>query len=543
MKIKKFKNLIISNISILVLIIVMASYALFPSVFKFVFYIGLTFTILMILYANLLHEENLEESEYPLMPEFSFSENKSLPVKKTEKNIPVSFETVSNHILYSIQMIETALNILVPPNETQEKSQDSILKFIRKNIFEIKKVITLKLYNLDSASEEQESFLEPDIDIQVDSKITQDISIGIFGVADKEKLNLRLILQSYGFFVKIYSSAQETLSSIEENLIQMLIILPESENDESFMLCSKIREKFTLLDFPILLITKPFLNFLTEKNYRPQVNDFLTRPFDVSSLITKIQILSDQRNLFLEKEELVKSEKEKRIFLYFVTHNVNTPLTVLLNEIETLSQISDFDSGGAKENEKILETVKNISESANQINIIIQNVLNSCKISDGKFMIKPKILNLENLVQKENKFLKNKAFHKNQNFTVDCPDKSLCVFCDESSLKGIYTNLCDNAIKYTFQGGNINIRIDSDGEFVYLKIIDDGQGIPKEKRENLFNRFSKIGSKPTGSENSVGLGLYVVRELCSLNNIEIKYSENTFAKTGSIFTLVFQKIG
>ena len=57
-------------------------------------------------------------------------------------------------------MIETALNILVPPNETQEKSQDSILKFIRKNIFEIKKVITLKLYNLDSASEEQEIFLE-----------------------------------------------------------------------------------------------------------------------------------------------------------------------------------------------------------------------------------------------------------------------------------------------------------------------------------------------------------------------------------------------
>ena len=153
MKIKKFKNLIISNISILVLIIVMASYALFPSVFKFVFYIGLTFTILMILYANLLHEENLEESGYPLMPEFSFSENKSLPVKKTEKNIPVSFETVSNHILYSIQMIETALNILVPPNETQEKSQDSILKFIRKNIFEIKKVITLKLYNISSASD------------------------------------------------------------------------------------------------------------------------------------------------------------------------------------------------------------------------------------------------------------------------------------------------------------------------------------------------------------------------------------------------------
>ena len=136
-----------------------------------------------------------------------------------------------------------------------------------------------------------------------------------------------------------------------------------------------------------------------------------------------------------------------------------------------------------------------------------------------------------------------KAKRKNQTFAFECNFQNPRIFCDENSLKGIYVNLVDNAIKYTFQGGNINVRIDSDGEFVYLKIIDDGQGIPKEKRENLFNRFSKIGSKPTGSENSVGLGLYVVRELCSLNNIEIKYSENTFAKTGSIFTLVFQKIG
>ena len=65
----------------------------------------------------------------------------------------------------------------------------------------------------------------------------------------------------------------------------------------------------------------------------------------------------------------------------------------------------------------------------------------------------------------------------------------------------------------------------------------------KEKQIILFNRFADIGSKTTRKEKSVGLGLFVINELCILNNIDVEYKENENAEHGSIFTLKFLKIG
>ena len=137
-----------------------------------------------------------------------------------------------------------------------------------------------------------------------------------------------------------------------------------------------------------------------------------------------------------------------------------------------------------------------------------------------------------------------KAINKNQTFVFDAPKNVLNVFCDMNSLKGIYVNLVDNAIKYTQKSGIITVKIHCDEKSVFLSIIDNGQGIPKEKQILLFNRFANIGSKSTAKENSVGLGLYVVNELCNLNDIEISYTENKECNgQGSIFTLKFAKIG
>lgn len=142
----------------------------------------------------------------------------------------------------------------------------------------------------------------------------------------------------------------------------------------------------------------------------------------------------------------------------------------------------------------------------------------------------------------ENQFFFKKAEFKKQSLTFECKSKNPLVFCDENSLKGIFTNLVDNAIKYTKLEGHIKVRVYNDKEYVYLQIIDDGQGIPEEKQAVLFNKFSNIGSKTTYNESSVGLGLYVVNEICKLNNLIMEYTKNTEAETGSVFTVKFNRI-
>ena len=449
-----------------------------------------------------------------------------------------SFEPIIKEILSSLQMIEVATNVLYKP--VAPEVQVSTSRLINSGVHQIKDTIGQKVYNLDSETEESNIPLElQNVPLQED--ISENISIGIYGNIDSDNLKLKLILQSYGFFVRLSNNSQETLFMIEDKLIQMLIISPASEDDECFLLCEAIRKKFTLLDFPILVLVNKYRSYIIEKSFDNQINDFLIRPFDVSALLARIQILVNYRGLYQEKESLLKSEKEKRAFLYFVTHNVNTPLTILMNEIHVLSD-NRKNISLSDDSVSIDDVIKNIQESTNQINIIIQNVLNSYKISDGHFLINPKIINLKEFVKLENKFLISKAEYKKQSFTFECSEECPQVFCDENSLKGIYTNLVDNAIKYTYKGGNIKVSIQGDDDFIYMRIIDDGQGIPKEKQVVLFNRFANIGSKPTGTEKSVGLGLYVVNEICKLNDLSLEYSENKEAESGSVFTIKLQRI-
>lgn len=385
---------------------------------------------------------------------------------------------------------------------------------------------------------EKEILLQLVQNVPIKKDIETESSIGIFGGANSYNLTLRLVLQTYGFFVRILENSQETLFAIEDNLIQMLIISPESENDEAFCLCKAIREKYALLEFPVLLLVDKYSSCLMEKIFEGLINDFLVRPVDISAVLARIQILENHRKLWLEKQELLKSEKEKSSFLYFVTYNVNTPLTVLLNEIQKIQENAKIRS-----DENFFLEIQNIYDCAGQINIIIQNVLNSYRISDGRYLVNPKIINLKEFLAEENKFLIQKARRKNQNFEFECNLQNSSVFCDENSLKGVYDNIVDNAIKYTFNEGNIKVKIEENDENIFLRVIDNGQGIPKEKRPFLFNRFAAIGSKLAKNEQSVGLGLYVVNEICKLNGLGLEYSENQESSSGSVFTVIFKRLG
>lgn len=456
---------------------------------------------------------------------------------ETKSNFP---ETILNNINNPLQIIQASAKLLEKPVEMQTQLLTSNL--IKKNVQEIKNI----LGNADSSCgtniSENDIFFENQ-NFPLQKEIPEKNSIGIFSRNNSDNLKLRLVLQSYGFFVRILKNYEETISAVNENLVQMLIISPENENDEAFALCKEIRKKHSPEDFAILLIVNKFHSYLIEKLSEFKINDYLTRPFDVSALLFRIQKIENQRNLAHEKQELLKSEQEKNTFLYFVTHNVNTPLTLLLNEIQNLSETYKNLPKKDKNTAEIENSIQNIQKNARAINIIIQNVLDSYKISDRRYIINQKILNLKDCLKKETEFLSKKAENKNQNFTFKCEAKEPCVFCDEYSLKGIYENLVDNAIKYTKYNGNITVLMEEKADFIILNVIDDGQGIPKEKQPFLFERFAKIGSNPTGSEKSCGLGLFVVNEICKLNNLTLEYSENKSAKSGSIFSVKFKKIG
>ena len=538
---KKTINYISAILTVVLMVSIYIIYKVHHVSFEYLFYTINSIVIVISIATAFINISNIGENKISSMQDYLINQmevNASPVLTKPKKTEIEKLENILKEIIFPLQSIEVSAKALSNPVEPE--LQVSASRLITNNINHIKNIIGLKTY--DAEVEEEENYIPFEIQtLTLREDISENISIGIFGKKDTNNERLNMILQSYGFFVRYTENSQEMLSYIEENLVHMLIISPIAEEDECFKLCEVIRQKYSLLDFPILVLVNKYRSYLIEKSFNAQINDFLIRPFDVSALLARIQILVNYRDLYHEKQELLKSEKEKRTFLYFVTHNVNTPLTILLNEMQVLTELSEK-LGATEGGAQLPGVVKNIQESATQINIIIQNVLNSYKLSDGHFLINPTIIDLEEYLRMENRFLTPKAEFKKQVFTFECLSENPRVFCDVNSLKGIYTNLVDNAIKYTQFEGHIKSQISNDKDYIYLKIIDDGQGIPKEKQVVLFDRFANIGSKPTWSESSVGLGLYVVNEICKLNNLVLQYSENTAADSGSVFIIRFPRL-
>jgi signal transduction histidine kinase len=92
------------------------------------------------------------------------------------------------------------------------------------------------------------------------------------------------------------------------------------------------------------------------------------------------------------------------------------------------------------------------------------------------------------------------------------------IVCDENKLRQVLTNLIDNAIKYSPEGGAVEIRLDSQNGECLIEVADEGLGIPSSELERIFEKFYRLDPQQTRGVGGSGLGLYICRELVARMN-------------------------
>ena len=115
------------------------------------------------------------------------------------------------------------------------------------------------------------------------------------------------------------------------------------------------------------------------------------------------------------------------------------------------------------------------------------------------------------------------------------PPAPLYVDADADRLTTILTNLIDNAIKYSPEGGAVVCEVHADGDRVYFNVTDHGLGIAREHISRLFERFGRIVTPDNSHIAGTGLGLYLCRELARMHDGEIAVKSEI--RKGSTFTL------
>ncbi|MDT8395532.1 MAG: ATP-binding protein [bacterium] len=211
--------------------------------------------------------------------------------------------------------------------------------------------------------------------------------------------------------------------------------------------------------------------------------------------------------------ELQRANEVKNKFLSIMSHELRTPLTVINGY---LSLVLDKNYGNpSRELRDIIAVVK---EQGNSQLGLIEDLLDLTKIESGEFKLHRQGITPDNLIDKAVENFRPKYEEKNISVEIHAEEDMPKVYWDFQKMLQVFQNLLDNALKFTPSGGRIEIHASSKSDFIELRVADNGIGIPKDRLDQVFERFYQVDSSSTRRYGGSGLGLSIVREIVMAHN-------------------------
>jgi PAS domain S-box-containing protein len=218
------------------------------------------------------------------------------------------------------------------------------------------------------------------------------------------------------------------------------------------------------------------------------------------------------------------------IFISNIAHEFKTPLSALLASIELLHDTSQDLSG-----EELQELLSSLHLGIVSLQTFVDNLLESASIEAGQFKVSPRRADLGKIIASAVSTMQPLMKKYNQYLNVDLPAEKLIVRADQRRIVQVLVNLLSNAIKYGPDQGRITIKVETMDKWVKVKVIDQGPGIPVNKRNLIFQRFVRLDSAESYSDVGAGLGLSVVNEIIKAHGGEVQVENQS--QGGAVFSL------
>ena len=226
--------------------------------------------------------------------------------------------------------------------------------------------------------------------------------------------------------------------------------------------------------------------------------------------------LEESRNQLLGREQLARSAAEeasrlKDQFLAIVSHELRTPLNAVLGWADMLSRRAL--QGPLRD-----RALRGISEGARRQERLIEDLLDVARISSGKMRLDRTLVDLADVIRDALLIAQPSAASKNIRLSFDSEVWTPKVFGDRVRLEQVASNLISNAVKFTPDGGVVDVRMRRVGEHAELVFSDSGQGIPAEFLPCVFELFRQADGSTTRMHSGLGLGLSIVKSLVEAHN-------------------------
>ena len=216
--------------------------------------------------------------------------------------------------------------------------------------------------------------------------------------------------------------------------------------------------------------------------------------------------------------EHVKLDAMRKSFIADVSHELKTPITSIMGYADTLLENGDVDEEFQK------KFLGRISSEAQRMAKLVTDLLTLSRFDSSQTRGEKQEFDLGELVKYTFDGLEIEMDKKNQQrefyVTAEVPP----VYADKDGIERVVLNILTNAIKYTPEGGSIKVYVGFVYNDAYIKIIDNGIGIPKEDLDKIYERFYRVDKSRTREMGGTGLGLSIAKEILDQNNGTIDIS-------------------
>jgi two-component system cell cycle sensor histidine kinase PleC len=266
------------------------------------------------------------------------------------------------------------------------------------------------------------------------------------------------------------------------------------------------------LPMTLLLLVTFVFTFLFAWMARRQYETMLRIRFANDDMAVELRNTRD--DALRKRFEAEAANASKTTFLANMSHELRTPLNAILG----FSELIAHQTLGPIGTPRYSEYAADINTSGAHLLSLINDILDVAKIESGKMDIEPHLLDPKSVIEKALVVVLARARDKRQHVSIDIAKGGPSLYADERALKQIVINLASNAVKFTPEGGHIEIsgRVTADGGYEFC-IEDDGPGVSPELLDRIFMPFNQIDNRYNRQVGGTGLGLSLVRGLAELH--------------------------
>ncbi len=206
-------------------------------------------------------------------------------------------------------------------------------------------------------------------------------------------------------------------------------------------------------------------------------------------------------------DSIQRLEDMRRSFVANVSHDLRTPMTTITGFVGGMLD-------GTIPPEKHEQYLTIVLDETKRLSRLVTDLLDISKMEQGSFSLEIRELDINELLRLTLIKLEKRITEKNIHLTMNFQSENQRVLADKDSIQRVLTNLLDNAIKFTEEGGFIDVRTGlTDRYKVFVSIQNSGAGIDGEDLKHIFDRFYKSDKSRSQDKNGTGLGLFIVKNI------------------------------